>query len=280
MILPVISQASIALQKVDALGLSLASQIESEEQKNTERLSFKKFLSFSEIIHNYSDEKGDQHFALGPVNITFYPGELIFIVGGNGSGKSTLAKLITGLYAPDVGSICIDGQNITSYNREDYRQLFSAVFSDFYLFESLLGINYVELDKQIQTILSRLQLTHKVQVEDGLFSTLDLSQGQRKRIALLTAYLEDRPVYLFDEWAADQDPFFRDIFYGELLPELKNRGKTIIVISHDDRYFHTADKLIKLEYGKIVEIQDYKLRFNGLAEQSNLQSLFIRRLLD
>jgi putative pyoverdin transport system ATP-binding/permease protein len=173
-------------------------------------------------------------------------------VGGNGSGKSTLAKLITGLYLPDSGKICLDGTPITNQNRETYRQLFSTVFSDFYLFERLLGIPFENLDIRARTYLEELQLSHKVQVKDGSLSTTELSQGQRKRLALLTAYLDDRPIYLFDEWAADQDPFFREVFYQQILPELKKRDKAVLVISHDDRYFHLCDRLIKLDYGQIV----------------------------
>jgi putative ATP-binding cassette transporter len=90
-----------------------------------------------------------------------------------------------------------------------------------------------------------------VQVKDGTLSTIELSQGQRKRLALLTAFLEDRPFYIFDEWAADQDPFFREVFYLQLLPELKAKGKTVLVISHDDRYYSLGDRIIKLDYGKI-----------------------------
>ena len=183
--------------------------------------------------------------------MTFYPRELIFIVGGNGSGKSTFAKLITGLYIPETGEIRLDGKSITDQNLEWYRQHFSAVFSDFYLFERLLGLSRYNLNTQAQKYLQQLHLDHKVQVNDGVLSTTALSQGQRKRLTLLTAYLEDRPFYLFDEWASDQDPFFRDIFYKQLLPDLKQRGKTVLVISHDDRYFHLADRVIKLDYGKI-----------------------------
>ena len=176
---------------------------------------------------------------------------LVFIVGGNGSGKSTLAKLIAGLYVPDAGEILLDGILVDDRNRELYRQLFSTVFADFYLFDRLLGLGLQDLDAQAKTYLEQLQLTHKVTIENGKLSTTALSQGQRKRLALLTAYLEDRPIYLFDEWAADQDPFFREIFYQQLLPELKQRGKAVLVISHDDRYFHLADRLLKLDYGQI-----------------------------
>ncbi|MBD2461274.1 ATP-binding cassette domain-containing protein [Oscillatoria sp. FACHB-1407] len=198
--------------------------------------------------HPQSDEKG---FLLGPISLRLQPGEITFIVGGNGSGKSTLAKLITGLYLPQFGSISLNGDRLTKDNIEWYRQHFSAIFSDFYLFESYLGFNHANLDRDVERYLRQLQLDHKVQVKDGVLSTTRLSQGQRKRLALLTAYLEDRPIYLFDEWASDQEPLFRDLFYKEILVKLKERGKTVIVITHDDRYFHLADHLIKLDYGKV-----------------------------
>ena len=183
------------------------------------------------------------------VNLTFKAGELIFIVGGNGSGKSTLAKLITGLYIPESGRLCLDDTAIIDTNREWYRQHFSTIFSDFYLFDRLVSPTNSPLEAQ--TYLKTLELEKKVSMSNGQLSTTKLSQGQRKRLALLGAYLEDRPIYLFDEWAADQDPVFRKIFYTQLLAELKQRGKTVLVISHDDHYFHLADRIIKLDYGRI-----------------------------
>jgi putative pyoverdin transport system ATP-binding/permease protein len=194
------------------------------------------------------DERG---FLLGPISLSLQPGEITYILGGNGSGKSTLAKLITGLYLPQSGSIYLDGIPVTDQNREWYRQHFSAIFSDFHLFDRCLGFNRPGLDQEVTKYLKQLQLDHKVQVKDGVLSTTRLSQGQRKRLALLTAYLEDRPIYLFDEWASDQEPYFRDLFYKEILVKLKERGKIIVVITHDDRYFHLADHIIKLDYGKV-----------------------------
>jgi putative ATP-binding cassette transporter len=213
------------------------------------------------VTHQYGGDTSDSRFVLGPVNLKFAPGEVVFVVGGNGSGKTTLAKLITGLYAPEKGGIIIDGEPITDVNRESYRQLFSVVFSDFYLFESLLGFQSPEGDERAREYLGRLNLDHKVKVTNGKLSTIDLSQGQRKRLALLTAYLEDRPIYLFDEWAADQDPSFKELFYLHLLPELRDKGKTVFVISHDDKYYHVGDRTIKLEYGK-VECDYYNLDVN------------------
>jgi putative ATP-binding cassette transporter len=190
-------------------------------------------------------------FQLGPVNLTLTPGELIFLIGGNGSGKATLVKLLMGLYEPESGEIRVDNKPVTMADRDDYRQQFSAVFYDFYLFERLFGIEAKDIDDESQKYLDLLQLSHKLTVRNGNLSTIDLSQGQRKRVALLNAYLEDRPIYIFDEWAADQDPQFKQIFYYELVPELKSRGKTVIVISHDDRYYGLADRLITLESGTV-----------------------------
>ncbi len=248
--LPVLSRASIALNKIDSLGLSLASRAEAATVPATVPPQWKT-LSLKGVTYTYQTGQDDAYFVLGPANLTFYPGEVVFIVGGNGSGKSTLAKLITGLYIPEMGEILLDGNRIDAHNREWYRQHFSVVFADFYLFDRLLGFDSSNLDAQAQTYLKQLRLEHKVTVEDGKLSTIALSQGQRKRLTLLTAYLEDRPIYLFDEWAADQDPTFKDLFYTQFLPQLREQGKTVLVISHDDHYFHLCDRLIKLDYGQI-----------------------------
>ncbi|QLY33804.1 ATP-binding cassette domain-containing protein [Nocardia huaxiensis] len=193
-------------------------------------------------------------FNLGPIDLTFEPGQITFIVGGNGSGKSTLAKLITGLYVPRDGHLTLNGERIGHDNIEWFRQNSSAIFTDFHLFEDYLGFNRPDLDGEVRKYLQELQIADKVTVENGKLSTINLSQGQRKRLALLTALLEDRSILLFDEWAADQDPRFREVFYREILADLKARGKTVIVITHDDRYFGLADQLVKLDFGRVAEV--------------------------
>jgi putative ATP-binding cassette transporter len=198
---------------------------------------------------------GGSGFQLGPVDLTFEPGQLTFIVGGNGSGKSTLAKLITGLYAPETGYLVLNGEKINHGNIEWFRQNCSAIFTDFHLFDDYLGFDRPGIDDEVRRYLDVLRIAHKVTVQNGRLSTVALSQGQRKRLALLTALLEDRQIYLFDEWAADQEPRFREVFYKELLPGLKRRGKTVIVITHDDRYFHCADQLVKLDFGQISAVK-------------------------
>ena len=274
-IISVFGRANVALQKVQQLGLSL-------EAHSTEVCTIEpcaspfdwEQLELADVTHSYHREKEGSNFVLGPINLAFHRGELVFLGGGNGSGKSTLAKIITGLYSPETGEIRLDGRPIDDRNRDDYRQIFSAVFSDYYLFDSFIGLNNSGLDEQAQDYLVQLHLNRKVKVKNGALSTTALSQGQRKRLALLTAYLEDRSFYLFDEWASDQDPLFKEIFYTQLLPELKARGKTILVITHDDKYFHLADRFIKLDYGKVEQgntdrfkLIGHKAAFESTGEQ-------------
>jgi len=251
--LSLFGRADVALRKVEELGISLAehSTEDCPTDKVEAEIPFDR-LEFKGVLHSYHREQDDSPFVLGPINLTFRPAEVVFLVGGNGSGKSTLAKIIAGLYIPEAGEVRLDGELITNKNRDDYRQLFSAVFADFYLFENLLGLSRDDLDARATEYLKLLHLHHKVKVKNGSLSTTAVSAGQRKRLALLTAYLEDRAFYLFDEWASDQDPYFKNIFYTQLLPELKTRGKCVLVITHDDKYFNLADRVIKLDYGKLA----------------------------
>lgn len=202
----------------------------------------------------YSYKKNDNEvFRVGPVNCSFKLGEVTFITGGNGSGKSTLAKILSGLYQPDRGEITI---NNSKMNLEDLQQNYSTIFSDYFLFDKLYGIDYKNKINKTTELLRKLQIDDKLNIDNGEFSTTKLSSGQRKRVALLVSYLEDRPIYLFDEWAADQDPEFRKYFYEYLIQDLKSRGKCIIAITHDDRYFDKADKILKMENGEIVDIDN------------------------
>lgn len=214
-----------------------------------------KKVEFYGLEYKYEDTSEEAGFSIGPIDLTVHAGDLVMITGGNGSGKTTFAKLICGLYTPTRGSVCIDGIPITDENRSWYSQHFGTVFSDFYLFEKLYGHeNLPQVDSIVREYLEQLRLEHKVAVRNGKLSTTSLSQGQRKRLALLTTYVEDRPIYLFDEWAADQEPAFREVFYYQILPNLISHGKTVFVISHDDRYFHIANRLVKLDRGSFTEI--------------------------
>lgn len=257
---PVFGRARVALDRIDRLGLELKRE-PAGEAVPTEDMTVNSWqsLDLAGVWHAYRREGEDGEFRLGPMDLSLRPGELVFIVGGNGSGKTTLAKLLVGLYVPDGGEIRLDGIPISDANRDQYRQHFSVVFSDFFLLSGLFGLEAPDLDVRAAELLCELRLQDRVKVRGGKFSDIELSQGQRKRLALLTAWLEDRPIYLFDEWAADQDPFFKEIFYRELLPRLKAKGKTILVISHDDRYYHLGDRLLRLEEGNIIADSSPKL---------------------
>lgn len=248
--LPMLGRATVALNKIKTLEGELENNSH-DEQKTV--LTDVSTLTCKAVSHTYWREQEDGRFTLGPFNLTLKGGEITFITGGNGSGKTTLALLLTGLYAPEGGEIVLDNVATSSANNHYFRQHFAAVFTDFCLFEHLLDSDKPELMQKAQEYLEHLQLDHKVSINNGQLSTVDLSSGQRKRLALLAAYLEDRPCYLFDEWAADQDPVFKRLFYTKILPDLKRRKKLVIVITHDDAYFHLADKLVKVDQGQVME---------------------------
>jgi len=208
-------------------------------------------LELRDVCFHY----GEQGFAVGPINLTLRRGELLFLIGGNGSGKSTLAMLLTGLYQPHAGSLLLDGKEISSQQPDLWRQHFSAVFTDVHLFDRLIGHGGEPADPAlVQRWLERLKMSEKLQLDGNRVLNLQLSKGQSKRLALLLAAAEERDILLLDEWAADQDPHFRRIFYRELLPWLQASGKTVFAISHDDHYFTHADRLLEMRNGQLVEL--------------------------
>lgn len=208
--------------------------------------SFEKLtIELNKLSYSYK-RNGEDSFEIGPIDYQFQNGEIIFITGGNGSGKSTLVKLISGLYKPTSGYISINKSEVSI---DFLKSNFSVIFNDFYLFDRLYGIDYTNKEEEIVKYLKMFKLNHKVNIADGKFSTLELSTGQKKRLALLVALLEDKQAYIFDEWAAEQDPEFREFFYMQLLNELKQKNKLVIVITHDDQFFDKADRIIKMEMG-------------------------------
>lgn len=246
--LPALRQAQISWSKIEQLRGELAAPAAPEGPGGAPDRALDRFdrLELVDVTCTI-DRGGDSPFTLGPINLAFHPGLLVFVTGGNGSGKTTLAKVLAGLYAPSSGEIRVDGAAIGQDRRDAYRQLFSVAFTDGHVFRSLLGLDAA----QIRDHLARFELDPWVHVDGGALSTTALSQGQRNRLLLATALAEDRPFYIFDEWTANQDPPFRARFYREILPALRARGKAILVITHDDRYDAMADLVIRLDRGAI-----------------------------
>ena len=218
-----------------------------------DRSPFRDFsaIELADVWFKYLDGEGNITFTAGPLNLNIRRGETLFLTGGNGSGKSTALKLLCGLYKPGSGRVLCDGVEIGEANRQEYREIFSCIFADFHLFDRLFGLEDVEQD-EVERLISRMELSDKVRFEKGRFTTRELSTGQRKRLAMIVSLLEDREVYIFDEWAADQDAHFREVFYTELLPDLKARGKTVVAVTHDDRYWHCCDRRLSLDLGELL----------------------------
>lgn len=205
------------------------------------------------VEYKYHSESADG-FALKPVSLAFKRSQINFIVGGNGSGKSTLSKILSLHYYPSNGVVSFDNVPVNSENIEQARKKIGVIYSNYYLFSKVYADLSDEQKEQIESYLVTLGLNKKTSFVDGRFSTTRLSDGQRRRLALLVALMEEREIYIFDEWAADQDPGFKDLFYTEVLPQLKARGKLVIAITHDDRYFYCADRVVYMEDGQLKNI--------------------------
>jgi putative ATP-binding cassette transporter len=255
-LIPMLSQVNVAvdnLQRLEAaLDEGLSNSMEEEAAPYVDLSSFKK-IQFKGVCFAYKDPEGNATFQVGPVNGEIRRGEVLLLIGGNGSGKTTFLKLLTALYRPTQGIIYVDKMEIGPANVRSYRNLFSAIFSDFYLFEKLHGLSTIDPER-VNALLRLMKISDKTAFNNGRFSNINLSTGQRKRLALVVSYLEDKAVYVFDEVAADQDPEFRRYFYETLLPEMKSSGKTVVVVSHDDRYFHAGDRVLQMDYGKLSAV--------------------------
>jgi len=210
-------------------------------------------IEVHDLSFSYKDPEGTQLFSVGPVDFSLRRGEIVWLLGGNGSGKSTFLKLLAGLYHAGSGQISVDGVDVRVLGYSNYRELFSAVFSDYHLFDRLYGMSNVD-DNKVASLLRLMQLERKTRWQRGRFENQELSTGQRKRLALLVSMLEDKPIYIFDEWAAEQDPAFRELFYKTLVPDLQARGKTIVAATHDTDAL-TGGRVLTMEFGKFVEPQ-------------------------
>jgi len=251
--IPILTTANAAADNIERLEARLSATISDatsvlEPPRRFERIEMRG------VVFSYVERSTEKVFTVGPVDFGLRSGELVFITGGNGSGKSTFLKLLASLYKPDAGEISFDGVLVTDNTREAYRQLISAIFVDYHLFQRLYGIPDPD-PFEVDRLLAQFRLLDKTQLAEGEFNTVDLSTGQRKRLALIVSLLEKRPILLLDEWAADQDPDFRRKFYFDLLPELHRAGVTVVVVSHDDRYLDEMDlpaRRLRMDEGRFV----------------------------
>lgn len=261
---PVFQRAKTALVNLQDLESRLDQTLTARTSSGTNTTrSYKYFttVSLKQAGFTYLSDGGEA-FSVGPLDLTIERGEMVFVIGGNGSGKTTAIKLLTGLYKPQFGALKIDADIVDQSNIQPYRELFSTVFGEFHLFDRLYGLEHIE-PRRVLEILKKLELDGKTQYEGGRFTNTNLSTGQRKRLALAVCLLEDKEILVFDEWAADQDPHFRKFFYEVVLQELKAQGKTVIAVTHDERFWNVADRVIRMECGVIAD--DHRVRQGSLA---------------
>ncbi len=249
---PFIMRLNVAIKNLEKLETTI-------DTFHTKQLTPNNYYHFNQIAlcsvsFQYKNNRGKVLFSLPSINLIIQQGETLFITGDNGSGKSTLIKLLTGLYYPEPepeSGIYLDNQLITKQDYPAYRELFSIIFTDLHLFKKLYGLEQLD-QQQVDQLLEKMLLQEKTRYIEDRFSHTDLSTGQQKRLAYINILLENKPICVLDEWAADQDPLFKKYFYEKLLKDLKRMGKTVIVVTHDDQYFMYADKILIMEKGKII----------------------------
>lgn len=256
----IMGEAEAAAGAMMDLEMRLADLIEPGSEPERDTLDVVAPTDFSEIRFEgveftFPANDDERPFSVGPIDLILRRGETVFITGGNGSGKSTLIKLLTGLYRPARGVVRLDGRAILAGEEAELRERMAAVFSDFHLFPHLYGVDpAIAGGPEAADLLRVMEMDRTVRIVDGdRFDRRDLSAGQRKRLGLIAALLEHKPILVLDEWAADQDPHFRRKFYREVLPEIKRRGITVIAVTHDDHYFDAADRRLRMEDGRLIE---------------------------
>jgi putative pyoverdin transport system ATP-binding/permease protein len=252
---PLVTQAELALEGIEKMEERLGAAAEAAASETVGTLEQDpRSIALNDAVLSYRDSEGSPLFTVGPITAEFHAGQITFITGGNGSGKSTLLRLLTGLIPLDGGHLLADGASLATDQMQEFLDRNSAIFSDYHLSRRLYCVGDPD-PARIHSLLERLDMQNKVTVSESAFSTIDLSSGQRKRLAFVVAELEDKPVIVLDEWAAEQDPHFRRIFYEELLPDLKARGKIVICVTHDDRWFHLADRIYQMNEGRIENVR-------------------------
>jgi putative pyoverdin transport system ATP-binding/permease protein len=259
---PVVSSANAAVDSIVNLEreLARAEDHHGNDEPYVPRDGFSE-IRLEQVAFRYGETGDSAEFSLGPLNLDIRSGEILFIVGGNGSGKSTLMKLLTALYYPQSGRVLLDGVPLSEMNYQAYRSLFTVIFTDYHIFDRLYGLSGYS-PQQVADFLQLYRLQDQTALVEDCWETTELSTGQRKRLALIVSHLENRPIYVMDEWAADQDPLFRRYFYEVILPDLKRQGKTVIAATHDDRYFYIADRVLAMDFGQISPFSD-KNNING-----------------
>ena len=265
-----INRVQISLKKIENINLAEPNELRLPSFEQVYIKPKVKLLSANNIFYQYSAQTttnslssantsqlqmaNDLQFSLGPISAEFRSGGVTFIVGENGCGKTTFINILIGLYSQKKGSILVDGDTVgEELNLLSYQSLISTVFVNSFVFDHLLtAAGDIAEDQYVNGFIKKLQMETKVSCSGGMLSSTNLSQGQRKRLSLLSSLVENAQICIFDELGADQDPLFKHYFYNELLFDLKRQGKIVIVISHDDQYFYLADELIKFENGKVI----------------------------
>ena len=247
-------------------------------------------IEFQNVSFTYP---GAESPALRNISFTIKKGERVAIVGRNGAGKTTLVKLLCGLYRTSGGSVTIDGREINEYNRDEYYTLISAVFQDIYLFPVSISQNIALCregaidEEKITSSVRSAGLEDKINsLPDGqntfllkgvLENAVELSGGEKQKLALARALYKDGLLLVLDEPTAALDPIAENEMYLQYSRFAED--KTSVFISHRLASTRFCDRIFYLEDGQIAESgsHDELMKLNGkYAEIFNIQAYYYR----
>lgn len=205
---------------------------------------------------------GNEVRALGGVSLTVGSGEFVAIVGRSGSGKSTLMNIIGCLDTPTSGEYYLDGENVAGLSEKSLTQIrnrrIGFIFQSFNLISGQDALENVELPLLYRGIPrgERRRLAEQALLEVGLGGRMrhrpaQMSGGQQQRVAIARAIAARPPIILADEPTGNLDSHSGEAVM-DILHSLHRSGRTVVLITHDERIAHTADRVVRLQDGCVV----------------------------
>lgn len=251
-------------------------------------------IVFKDVNFRYIGPSG---FALQNVSFTIEKNQIVAVVGLNGSGKSTILNCLLGLLKPDSGVIKLNNVEYGEYDTESLRSMFGAVFQTYQIYEQSIAENILMREVmtkedilKVESALKYVGLYEKViSLEKGIYTVIssdsdcvDLSGGEKQKIAIARAYAREAPVLIFDEPASALDVYATSSFYADMFRMCRERQRTVILTSHKLYYIKQVDKIIYMDNGRVSETGSheelmkldggyatlYKMQSNELFQQT------------
>ncbi|MDG2475765.1 MAG: ABC transporter ATP-binding protein [Flavobacteriaceae bacterium] len=241
----------------------LEDDLEISDNGKIDQSFFKGFIEFKNVSFSYLEDQ----LVIDDISFKIQPGETMAIVGPTGSGKTTITNLITKFYEIDSGSILIDRMDINKYKLENIRKKIGVILQDVFLFADTIYNNITLFNDEI-SIADVEKAARDLEIHDFIVSLpggyefnvsergSTLSAGQKQLIAFLRVLVNNPDILILDEATSSIDSYSEDLIKNAT--KKITQGKTSIIIAHRLSTVESADKIIYMENGKILEYGDHR----------------------